>query len=182
MLLTKNELDILLKKFPDTFNSTLDEIKCYSQDKLRKTLVDIQNQYENEDYSCFADLADDIISNKKNNKYQRDVSGPDHLKNIFLFSKIMMEDYIHNLNSLIKDESKNIAVLTNKNDEIEKIKLMKEKEFLTSEEVTAIYQIKKDKLLELRTKKLLKYFQLGDNGKVLFKKEDVDEFMKKNTF
>ena len=67
MLLTKNELDILLKKFPDTFNSTLDEIKCYSQDKLRKTLVDIQNQYENEDYSCFADLADDIISNKKIN-------------------------------------------------------------------------------------------------------------------
>lgn len=180
MLLTKNELDILLKKFPDTFNSTLDEIKCYSQDKLKKTLDDIQNQYENEDYSCFADLADDIISNKKN-KY-KEFSSTDHFKNIFLLSKIMMEDYIHNLNSLIKDESKNIAVLTNKNDEIEKIKLMKEKEFLTSEEVTAIYQIKKDKLLELRTKKLLKYFQLGDNGKVLFKKEDVDEFMKKNTF
>lgn len=180
MLLTKKELDILLKKFPDTFNSTLDEIKCYSQDKLRKTLVDIQNQYENEDYSCFADLADDIISNKKN-KY-KEFSSTDHFKNIFLLSKTMMEDYIHNLNSLIKDEPKNIAVLTNKNDEIEKIKLMKEKEFLTSEEVTTIYQIKKDKLLELRTKKLLKYFQLGDNGKVLFKKEDVDEFMKKNTF
>ncbi len=180
MLLTKNELDILLKKFPDTFNSTLDEIKCYSQDKLRKTLVDIQNQYENEDYSCFADLADDIISNKKN-KY-KEFSSTDHFKNIFLLSKTMMEDYIHNLNSLIKDESKNIAVLTNKNDEIEKMKLIKEKEYLTSEEVTAIYQIKKDKLLELRTKKLLKYFQLGDNGKVLFKKEDVDEFMKKNTF
>lgn len=180
MLLTKNELDILLKKFPDTFNSTLDEIKCYSQDKLRKTLVDIQNQYENEDYSCFADLADDIISNKKN-KY-KEFSSTDHFKNIFLLSKTMMEDYIHNLNSLIKDESKNIAVLTNKNDEIEKMKLIKEKEYLTSEEVTAIYQIKKDKLLELRTKKLLKYFQLEENGKVLFKKEDVDEFMKKNTF
>lgn len=180
MLLTKNELDILLKKFPDTFNSTLDEIKCYSQDKLRKTLVDIQNQYENEDYSCFADLADDIISNKKN-KY-KEFSSTDHFKNIFLLSKTMMEDYIHNLNSLIKDESKNIAVLTNKNDEIEKIKLMKEKEFLTTEEVSTIYQIKRDKLLELRTKKLLKYFQLEENGKVLFKKEDVDEFMKKNTF
>ncbi len=141
---------------------------------------DIQNQYENEDYSCFTDLADDIISNKKN-KY-KEFSSTDHFKNIFLLSKTMMEDYIHNLNSLIKDESKNIAVLTNKNDEIEKMKLMKEKEFLTSEEVTTIYQIKKDKLLELRTKKLLKYFQLGDNGKVLFKKEDVDEFMKKNTF
>jgi len=45
-----------------------------------------------------------------------------------------------------------------------------------------LYQIKKDKLLEIRTKKLLKYFQLEDNGKVLFAKKDVEEFMKTYTF
>ena len=62
------------------------------------------------------------------------------------------------------------------------IKNIKEKEYLTSEEISLLYQIKKDKLLELRTKKMLPYFQIEDNSKVLFKKKDIEEFMKKYTF
>ena len=66
--------------------------------------------------------------------------------------------------------------------QIEDIKNIKEKEYLTSDEISLLYQIKKDKLLELRTKKMLPYFQIEDNSKVLFKKKDIEEFMKKYTF
>ena len=67
-------------------------------------------------------------------------------------------------------------------EQIENIKLIKEKEYLTSDEISLIYQIKKDKLLQFRTSKMLPYFQIEDNSKVLFKKKDIEEFMKKYTF
>ena len=49
------------------------------------------------------------------------------------------------------------------------------------DELEEIFGIKKDKVLELRTNKELKYFQMGDKEKVLFKIEDVRKFMNKYT-
>jgi hypothetical protein len=66
-------------------------------------------------------------------------------------------------------------------EEVLKIKRLKEKEYISQEELELIFGLKKDKVLELRTKKELKYFQMGDKEKVLFKLEDVRKFMNKYT-
>lgn len=66
-------------------------------------------------------------------------------------------------------------------EEVLKIKKLKEKEYISQEELELIFGLKKDKVLELRTKKELKYFQMGDKEKVLFKLEDVRKFMNKYT-
>lgn len=63
-------------------------------------------------------------------------------------------------------------------DELLKIK---EKEYITQEELEEIFWLKKDKVLELRANKELKYFQMADKEKVLFKIEDVRKFMNKYT-
>ena len=66
-------------------------------------------------------------------------------------------------------------------EELLRIKIIKEKEFITMDELEEIFGLKKDKVLELRTNKELKYFQMGDKEKVLFKIEDVRKFMNKYT-
>ena len=182
MVLTKKELDILFKKFKSVSNPKFEDIKYYSKDKLKEILEDVQINYVHENYRYFSDEADDIIRENADDEYKEYLTNLAHINNIFSLSKMITEYYITILNKLINNESINIEDKISDNDEIVKIKQIKEKAFLTTEEVSTIYQIKKDKLLELRTKKLLKYFQLEENGKVLFKKEDVDEFMKKNTF
>ena len=63
-------------------------------------------------------------------------------------------------------------------DELLKIK---EKEYITQEELEEIFWLKNDKVLELRANKELKYFQMADKEKVLFKIEDVRKFMNKYT-
>ena len=63
-------------------------------------------------------------------------------------------------------------------DELLKIK---EKEYITQEELEEIFGLKKDKVLELRANKELNYFQMADKEKVLFKIEDVRKFMNKYT-
>ncbi|WP_323593843.1 helix-turn-helix domain-containing protein [Aliarcobacter butzleri] len=129
----------------------------------------------------FADLCDDVIFENVEN-YKENYSSENHIINIENLAKLVFENYIIKLRFLLKN---NFLILDNEKnifENVEKLKLMKEKEYLTSEEVSTLYQIKKDKLLDLRTKKKLKYFQEEENGKVLFAKKDVEEFMKNNTF
>ena len=106
----------------------------------------------------------------------------EHNENVLELAKLITQDYIIKLKILIKNNYLVLDSEKNTFEQIESIKLIKEKECLTSEEVSLIYQIKKDKLLELRTKKILPYFQMEDNGKVLFYKNDIEKFIKKYTF
>ena len=81
------------------------------------------------------------------------------------YSKLNNENINENINEKIEDELLKI----------------KEKEYITQEELEEIFWLKKDKVLELRANKELKYFQMADKEKVLFKIEDVRKFMNKYT-
>lgn len=182
MLLNEKTLANLTKYAEKDLNKKISEIKLYSVTTLKKELDNIQIAYEHEDYSYFADLSDEIISNNSNDDYKEYFSTSYHLNNVEKLSKILTEIYIKNVLKLVDNTYENIESKFSCNEEIEKVKLIKEKEFLTTDEVSLIYQLKKDKLLELRTKKHLKYFQLEENSKVLFSKKEVEDFMRKNTF
>ena len=95
------------------------------------------------------------------------------LKLVKFLLEILCEVKYSRLNNESIDEK-----ITN---ELLKIKKIKEKEYITQEELEEIFGLKKDKVLELRTKKELKYFQMADKEKVLFKMEDVKKFMNKYT-
>ncbi|MGJ0357341.1 helix-turn-helix domain-containing protein [Aliarcobacter butzleri] len=163
-------------------NSKLAVIKFYSIDTLTQELKNIQVSYENKDYSYFSDLADDIICNNLNCDYKEYLSSSNHFNNIEAFAKIIFENYIQELKKLINNKTENIDNHNNSDDKLENIKIVKEKEYLTTDEVSLLFQLKKDKLLELRNNKKIKYFQDGDNTKVLFNKKDIENYMNKNTF
>ena len=182
MLLEKKELTKLIKSAEKILNEKIEKVKFFSISTITNEIDNIQLSYENEDYTFFADIADDIIFKNTTEEYRDDFSSHEHNENILELAKLITQDYIIKLKILIKN---NYFVLDNEQktfEQIENIKLIKEKEYLTSDEISLIYQIKKDKLLELRTKKMLPYFQIEDNSKVLFKKKDIEEFMKKYTF
>ena len=182
MLLEKKELTKLIKSAEKILNEKIEKVKFFSISTITNEIDNIQLSYENEDYTFFADIADDIIFKNTTEEYRDDFSSHEHNENILELAKLITQDYIIKLKILIEN---NYFVLDNEQktfEQIENIKLIKEKEYLTQEEVSLIYQIKKDKLLELRTKKMLKYFQVENNSKVLFKKNDIEEFMKKYTF
>ncbi|WP_323594961.1 helix-turn-helix domain-containing protein [Aliarcobacter butzleri] len=181
MILNDKEINKLLKFTNKFIDEKLESFKFLSNDVIESELKNIQIDFQHQNFTLFADLVDDVIFKNVEN-YSENYLSENHIVNIENLAKLVFENYISKLKflknntSLILDNEKNIF------ENVEKLKLMKEKEYLTSEEVSELYQIKKDKLLEIRTKKLLKYFQLEDNGKVLFAKKDVEEFMKTYTF
>ena len=182
MLLEKKELTKLRKSAEKKLNEKIEEVKFFSINTITNEIDNIQLSYENEDYTFFANIADDIIFSNASDEYKDDFSTHEHHENVLELAKLITQDYIVKLKILIQN---NYFILDSEQktfDQIENIKNIKEKEYLTSDEISLLYQIKKDKLLELRTKKMLPYFQLGENTKVLFKKNDIDEFMKKYTF
>ncbi|MDH1976342.1 helix-turn-helix domain-containing protein [Aliarcobacter butzleri] len=181
MILNDKEINKLLKFTNKFIDEKLESFKFLSNGVIESELKNIQIDFQHQNFTLFADLVDDVIFKNVEN-YSENYLSENHIVNIENLAKLVFENYISKLKflknntSLILDNEKNIF------ENVEKLKLMKEKEYLTSEEVSELYQIKKDKLLEIRTKKLLKYFQLEDNGKVLFAKKDVEEFMKTYTF
>ncbi|MCT7581747.1 helix-turn-helix domain-containing protein [Aliarcobacter butzleri] len=181
MILNDKEINKLLKFTNKFVDEKLESFKFLSNGVIESELKNIQIDFQHQNFTLFADLVDDVIFKNVEN-YSENYLSENHIVNIENLAKLVFENYISKLKflknntSLILDNEKNIF------ENVEKLKLMKEKEYLTSEEVSELYQIKKDKLLEIRTKKLLKYFQLEDNGKVLFAKKDVEEFMKTYTF
>ena len=182
MLLEKKELTKLRKSAEKKLNEKIEKIKFFSINTITNEIDNIQLSYENEDYTFFADIADDIIFSNASDEYKDDFSTHEHNENVLELAKLITQDYIVKLKILIQNNYLILDSEKNTLEQIEKIKLTKEKEYLTQEEVSSIYQLKKDKLLELRTKKMLPYFQIEDNSKVLFKKKDIEEFMKKYTF
>lgn len=181
MILNDKEINKLLKFTNKFIDEKLESFKFLSNDVIESELKNIQVDFQHQNFTLFADLVDDVIFKNVEN-YSENYLSENHIINIENLAKLVFENYISKLKflknntSLILDNEKNIF------ENVEKLKLMKEKEYLTSEEVSTLYQIKKDKLLDLRTKKKLKYFQEEENGKVLFAKKDVEEFMKNNTF
>ena len=182
MLLEKKELTKLRKSAEKKLNEKIEKIKFFSINTITNEIDNIQLSYENEDYTFFADIADDIIFSNASDEYKDDFSTHEHNENVLELAKLITQDYIVKLKILIQNNYLILDSEKNTLEQIEKIKLTKEKEYLTQEEVSSIYQLKKDKLLELRTAKMLPYFQIEDNSKVLFKKKDIEEFMKKYTF
>ncbi len=182
MLLGKQELTKLRKYSEKILNEKIEKVKFFSINTITNEIDNIQLSYENEDYTFFADIADDIIFSNASDEYKDDFSTHEHHENVLELAKLITQDYIVKLKILIKNNYLILDSEKNTLEQIENIKLTKEKEYLTQEEVSSIYQLKKDKLLELRTKKMLPYFQIEDNSKVLFKKKDIEEFMKKYTF
>ncbi|WP_152057723.1 helix-turn-helix domain-containing protein [Aliarcobacter butzleri] len=181
MILDSKEINKLVKFTNKFINEKVENFKFLSNDVIENELENIQVDLQHQNYTLFSDLVDDVIFENVEN-YSENYLSENHIVNIENLAKLVFENYISKLRflinntSLILDNEKNIF------ENVEKLKLIKEKEYLTGEEVSELYQIKKDKLLEIRTKKLLKYFQLEDNGKVLFAKKDVEEFMKTYTF
>lgn len=182
MLLEKKELTKLRKSAEKKLNEKIEKIKFFSINTITNEIDNIQLSYENEDYTFFANIADDIIFSNASDEYKDDFSTHEHNENVLELAKLITQDYIVKLKILIQNNYLILDSEKNTLKQIEKIKLTKEKEYLTQEEVSSIYQLKKDKLLELRTAKMLPYFQIEDNSKVLFKKKDIEEFMKKYTF
>ena len=182
MLLDKKELTKLKKYAEKELNNKIEKVKFFSLNTITNEIDKIQESYENEDYTFFADLADSIIFENISEEYRDDFSSEDHNENVLELAKLITQDYIIKLKILIKNNYVVLDSEKNTFEQIESIKLIKEKKYLTSEEVSLIYQIKKDKLLELRTKKILPYFQMEDNGKVLFNKNDIEKLMREYTF
>ena len=181
MILDSKEINKLVKFTNKFIDEKLESFKFLSNGVIESELKNIQVDFQHQNFTLFADLVDDVIFKYVEN-YSENYLSENHIINIENLAKLVFENYISKLKflknntSLILDNEKNIF------ENVEKLKLMKEKEYLTSEEVSTLYQIKKDKLLDLRTKKKLKYFQEEENGKVLFAKKDIEEFMKNNTF
>lgn len=171
MLLEKKELTKLRKSAEKKLNEKIEKIKFFSINTITNEIDNIQLSYENEDYTFFANIADDIIFSNASDEYKDDFSTHEHNENVLELAKLITQDYIVKLKILIQNNYLILDSEKNTLEQIEKIKLTKEKEYLTQEEVSSIYQLKKDKLLELRTAKMLPYFQIEDNSKVLFKKK-----------
>ena len=181
MILNDKEINKLLKFTNKFIDEKVESFKFLSNDIIENELKNIQVDLQHQNYTLFADLCDDVIFENVGN-YSENYLSENHIINIENLAKLVFENYISKLRFLINNTSLVLASEKNIFENVEKLKLMKEKEYLTSEEVSTLYQIKKDKLLDLRTKKKLKYFQEEENGKVLFAKKDVEEFMKNNTF
>ncbi|MFY4796232.1 helix-turn-helix domain-containing protein [Aliarcobacter butzleri] len=181
MILNDKEINKLLKFTNKFVDEKVESFKFLSNDVIENELKNIQIDFQHQNYTLFTDLVDDVIFENIEN-YKENYSSENHIINIENLAKLVFENYISKLRFLINNTSLVLASEKNIFENVEKLKLMKEKEYLTSEEVSTLYQIKKDKLLDLRTKKKLKYFQEEENGKVLFSKKDIEEFMKNNTF
>ncbi|WP_152633092.1 helix-turn-helix domain-containing protein [Aliarcobacter butzleri] len=181
MILNDKEINKLLKFTNKFIDEKVESFKFLSNDIIESELKNVQVDFQHQNYTLFTDLVDDVIFENVEN-YSENYLSENHIINIENLAKLVFENYISKLRFLINNTSLVLDSEKNIFENVEKLKLIKEKEYLTSEEVSELYQIKKDKLLEIRTKKLLKYFQLEDNGKVLFAKKDVEEFMKTYTF
>ena len=181
MILNDKEINKLLKFTNKFIDEKLESFKFLSNGVIESELKNIQVDFQHQNFTLFADLVDDVIFKNVEN-YSENYLSENHIINIENLAKLVFENYISKLRFLINNTSLVLDNEKNIFENVEKLKLMKEKEYLTSEEVSTLYQIKKDKLLDLRTKKKLKYFQEEENGKVFFAKKDIEEFMKNNTF
>ena len=116
---------------------------------------------------------DEFIANNSDEKIEELIE-----KNIEIVALKLVKFHLEILCEIKYSKLNNENINEKIEDELLKIK---EKEYITQEELEEIFWLKKDKVLELRANKELKYFQMADKEKVLFKIEDVRKFMNKYT-
>ncbi len=103
MLLEKKELTKLRKSAEKTLNEKIEKVKFFSINTITNEIDNIQLAYENEDYTLFADIADDIIFKNATEEYRDDFSSHEHNENVLELAKIITQDYIIKLKILIKN-------------------------------------------------------------------------------
>ena len=103
MLLEKKELTKLRKSAEKTLNEKIEKVKFFSISTITNEIDNIQLSYENEDYTFFADIADDIIFKNATEEYRDDFSSHEHNENVLELAKLITQDYIIKLKILIKN-------------------------------------------------------------------------------
>ena len=103
MLLEKKELTKLRKSAEKKLNEKIEKIKFFSINTITNEIDNIQLSYENEDYTFFANIADDIIFSNASDEYKDDFSTHEHNENILELAKLITQDYIVKLKILIQN-------------------------------------------------------------------------------
>ena len=177
---TIKDLEKLLSKFKSNYKNRI--LIRYIHDEIDEIEKEIQYLQKNtilindEHLAIVTNYFDEFIANNSDEEIEKLIDENIEtvaLKLVKFLLEILCEVKYSKLNNTSIDEK--IA------EELLRIKIIKEKEFITMDELEEIFGLKKDKVLELRTNKELKYFQMGDKEKVLFKIEDVRKFMNKYT-
>ena len=166
---TIKDLEKLLSKFKNNYKNRIliryihDEI-----DEIEKEISYLQKNtilINDEHLAIVTNNFDEFIANNSDEEIENLIEENIEtiaLKLVKFLLEILCEVKYSKLNNTNIDEK--IA------EELLRIKIIKEKEFITMDELEEIFGLKKDKVLELRTNKELKYFQMGDKEKVLFNK------------
>ena len=103
MLLEKKELTKLRKSAEKKLNEKIEKIKFFSINTITNEIDNIQLSYENEDYTFFANIADDIIFSNASDEYKDDFSTHEHNENVLELAKLITQDYIVKLKILIQN-------------------------------------------------------------------------------
>lgn len=177
---TIKDLEKLLSKFKNNYKNRIliryihDEI-----DEIEKEISYLQKNtilINDEHLAIVTNNFDEFIANNSDEEIENLIE--ENIETVALkLVKFLLEILCEINYSKLNNESINEKIT----DELLKIKKIKEKEYITQEELEEIFGLKKDKVLELRANKELKYFQMADKEKVLFKIEDVRKFMNKYT-
>lgn len=177
---TIKDLEKLLSKFKNNYKNRIliryihDEI-----DEIEKEISYLQKNtilINDEHLAIVTNYFDEFIANNSDEEIEKLID--ENIETVALkLVKFLLEILCEVKYSKLNNESIDEKIA----EELLRIKIIKEKEFITMDELEEIFGLKKDKVLELRTNKELKYFQMGDKEKVLFKIEDVRKFMNKYT-
>lgn len=177
---TKRDLEKLLSKFKNNYKNRI--LIRYIHDETSEIEKEISYLQENtilisdEHLSIVVNNFDEFIANNSDEEIEKLIN-----ENIEIVALKLVKFLLEILCEVKYSRSNNESIDEKITNELLKIKKIKEKEYITQEELEEIFGLKKDKVLELRTKKELKYFQMADKEKVLFKMEDVKKFMNKYT-
>lgn len=177
---TIKDLEKLLSKFKNSYKNHIfiryihDEIDEIEKEisYLQENTISIDDQH----LAIVTNNFDEFIANNSDEEIEELIE-----KNIEIVALKLVKFLLEILCEIKYSKLNNESINEKIEDELLKIKKIKEKEYITQEELEEIFGLKKDKVLELRANKELKYFQMADKEKVLFKIEDVRKFMNKYT-
>ncbi len=177
---TKKDLEKLLSKFKNNYKNRI--LIRYVHDEISEIENEISYLQKNtilisdEHLAIVTNNFDEFIANNSDEEIENLIE-----ENVEIVALKLVKFLLEILCEIKYSKLNNESINEKTENELLKIKKIKEKEYITQEELEEIFGLKKDKILELRTKKELKYFQIADKEKVLFKMEDVKKFMNKYT-
>lgn len=177
---TKRDLLRVITKFKNNFKYNI--LIRYTHDDIEEIqqlityFQDNKVSLDDENMEILSNIFEEFIADIEDEEIHKLID--DNIEEVtYKLEKFMLEI----LSEILFTKQNNENIEKKIVDEVLKIRKIKEREYITQEELEEIFRLKKDKILELRVKKELKYFQMGDKEKVLFKLEDVRKFMNKYT-